>query len=189
MQSLTQDPYNEHGPLEENWETLKRCIMETAEESVGWVRKKQPDWLSDANDTLMPLVTAKRRAHCRFLQLQTTAPKRELKHQRTMKKAVDEAKEAWISGVIKDTEHARKDGKQRWTSIKKLQMAHRERKPIRPARLCKGDGGGPDEVKATWQEHFSRVLNTTSHCQQEVMEEMPSLPHSWSWIIPLPSKS
>ena len=55
--------------------------METAEESVGQVRKKQPDWFSDATDTLMPLVTAKQRAHCRFLQLQTTAAKREFRKQ------------------------------------------------------------------------------------------------------------
>ena len=90
MQRLTQHPHSEHGPPEESWETLKRCIMETAEESVGRARKQQPDWFSDAIDTLTPLVTAKRRAHCRFLQLQTTAAKREFrKHQRIVKKAVD----------------------------------------------------------------------------------------------------
>ena len=181
MQCLMQYPHSEDGPPEENWETLKRCIMETAGESVGRARMKQLDWFSDTTDTLMPLVTAKRRAHCRFLQLQTTAAKRKFrKHQRIVKKAVDEAKEAWISGVIKEAVRARKDGKQRWNNIKKLQMAHRGRKPTRPARLCKRDGGmtsGPDEVKAAWQEHFSRVLNTTSQYQQQIR----CLPYPRAW--------
>ena len=128
----------------------------------------------------MPLVTAKRRAHCRFLQVHTVASKREFRrHQRIVKKAVDEAKEVWISRVIREVECARKDGKQRWTSIRKLQMAHAGRRPARPARLCKRDGGmtsGPEEVKVTWHEHFSRVLNITNQYRQEVLDDMPSLP-------------
>ena len=57
----------------------------------------------DAIDSLMPLVTAKRRAYCRFLHAHTTSSKKEFRqHQRIVKKAVDEAKEAWISRVIRE---------------------------------------------------------------------------------------
>ena len=140
-QCLLQHPHSENGPPKENWETLKRCIMETAEECVGRGEKKQPDWFSVAIDTIMPLITAKREAHCRFLQTHTTAAKKEFrKHQRVVKKAVDEAKEMWISRVVKETECARKDGKQRWMCFRKLQMAHLGRRPARPTRapfMCK----------------------------------------------------
>ena len=85
-QCLMRHPHKESGPPEENWEVLRKCIMETAEECVGRARKKQPDWFSDAFDMLMPLVTAKRRALCRFLQSGTTAHKKEFRrHQRIVK--------------------------------------------------------------------------------------------------------
>ena len=175
-QCLMQHPHKESRPPEENWEVLRKCIMKTAEECVGRARKKQPDWFSDAFDTLMPLV----RALCRFLQSGTTAHKKEFRrHQRVVKKAVDEAKEMWISRVVREAERAGRDGKQRWTSIRKLQMAHAGRRSVRPTRLYKRDGGmtsGPEDVKMTWQEHFSRILNISSQYRQEVLDGMPSLP-------------
>ena len=85
---------------EDNWERRKKCIVEAAEECLGRARKRQPDWFLYATDTLMLLVAAKRRAHCRFLHDHNTSSKKEFRqHQRTVKKAVDEAKEAWISRV------------------------------------------------------------------------------------------
>ena len=72
---------------------LKKCIVETAEDCLGRARKRQPDWFLDATDTLMPLVAAKRRAYCRFLHNHDTSCKKEFRrHQRIVKKAVDEVK-------------------------------------------------------------------------------------------------
>ena len=92
---------------------------------------------------------------------------------------MDEAKEEWISRVAREAESARRDGKHRWASIRKLQMAHAGRQPARPTRLCKGNEAmtrGPEEVKRTWYEHFSHVLNIPSHYQESVLDEMTSLP-------------
>ena len=80
---------------EDNWERLKKCIVEAAEDCLGQARKRQPDWFLDVTDTLMPLVAAKRRAYCRFQHDHNTSSKKEFRrHQRIVKKAVDEAKEA-----------------------------------------------------------------------------------------------
>ena len=41
------------------------------------------------------------------------------------------------------------------------------------------DGGvasGPEEVKATWHQHFTKVLNIPSEYHQDVPDDMPSLP-------------
>ena len=52
-----------------------------------------------------------------------TAAKKEVRrHQRIVKKAVEEAKEAWINRVSKEADYAGKNGKQGWESIGKLQM-------------------------------------------------------------------
>ena len=93
-----------------------------------------------------------------------------------MKKAVDEAKEAWIGRVIRDAEHNR-DGKLRWDCIKKLQAAFHERQPARSVRLRKQDGNfttRPDDLKQLWYKHFSKVLNVTSKYRQQLIDEMPS---------------
>ena len=54
---------------------------------------------------------------------------------------MDEAKEAWISRVTREAELARKNGKQRWMSIQKLQMAHARRRPAQSTKLYKRDRG------------------------------------------------
>ena len=124
-QLLLQHPHCVDDQPEDNWGRLKRCIVETDEDCLGWARKRQPDWFLDVIDTLKPLVAANRRAQCKFLHDHTNSSKKEFRqHQRIVKKAVDEAKEAWISRVTREAETARKNGKQRWTSIRKLQMAH-----------------------------------------------------------------
>ena len=77
--------------------------------------------------------------------------------QRLMKKAVDEAKEAWISKVIEDAEHS-KDRKLQWDCIKKLGAAFSGKWPARSVRLRKQDGSltaGPEELKQLWRGHFS----------------------------------
>ena len=69
------------------------------------------------------------------------------------------------------------DGKLRWDCIKKLQAAFFGRWPARSIRLRKQDGTlttRPEELKQLWHEHFSRVLNVTSQCNQELLDEMPS---------------
>jgi len=102
---LLQHPHCTDDQPEDSWERPKRCIVEAAEE-----------WL-DAVDTLMPLVKAKTEAYCSFLHDHTTSSKKEFRqHQRTLKKAVDEAKVAQIGKVITEAECAMKDGKQRWMS-------------------------------------------------------------------------
>ena len=61
----------------------------------------KPDWFNNANDTLIPPVTAKWKAYCRFLQTYTLQDKKEFRwHQRIVKKAVYEAKEEWISRIL-----------------------------------------------------------------------------------------
>ena len=134
----------------------------------------------EATDELTPLISAKQQAYRRFLQTSTTAFKKEFrKHQRIVKKAVDEAKEAWIRSVVAEVDGVKRDGKMKWMSIRKLQKVHAGRKPTRKTRLYKRDGeltSGTEEVKATWHEHFSQVLNIISQYHQEAIDEMPVLP-------------
>ena len=100
------------------------CVS-AAEEVVGRVKRKQPDWFEDSEELLTPLIKAKNDAHLRMIQCNTSANRKEYwNHQRKVKIAVDNAKEEWICRIAKEGEAAREDGCTRWKSIRKLQLAH-----------------------------------------------------------------
>ena len=99
--------------------------------------------------------------------------------QRKVKCAVDAAKEEWICRVPGRAEKAKKDGHQRWTCVRQLQMAHQGRRPCRPTALVRDNGEmttSPEEVRQQWHQHFSRILNVTSEYCQEVIDETPRRP-------------
>ena len=165
---------------EGGWETLKKCIVSTAEAVLGRGRTRQPDWFSEAADCLTPLLNAKRAAHSRVLHNDSPANRKEFrKHQRAVKQAVFKAKEDWIWKVANEAAQAKKDGKQRWKSVRQLQMAFAGRRPTRPSAVLKVDGEvtkTPEETKQRWYEHFNSILNIHSHFHQEVIDDIPSYP-------------
>ena len=95
-QCVIDHPNIERDSTEKNRMILKKCVMEAATESVGRARRKQPDWPLDSVDTLLPLLSAKQCAHCKFLQTNQTADKNVFgRHQGAVKQAIHDAKEEW----------------------------------------------------------------------------------------------
>ena len=96
-----------------------------------------------------------------------------------MKPAVDEAKGRWILRVAREAKSEREDEKQRWMSIKQLQMAFAGQRPTRPMAVVKKNGEMtccPKEVKLRWFNHFSNVLNIPSQYQEEFINVMLACP-------------
>ena len=157
------------GTAEENWEA---CVVAAAEESLGRVGKKQPEWFEANLVSLMPLIDAKNKARAKVMMSNTPANKRGFRQsQRVVKKAVCAAKESWICQVAKKGEAARKDGRTRWDSIRRLQRVYAGCRPIRPSVVRKGDGSltqGPEEFMKRWHQHFVRVLNIPSEYREDV---------------------
>ena len=92
------------------------------------------------------------------------AAKREYRRQqRIVKRAVDKVKEEWIRRVAMEGEAAKKDGRARWDSIRRLQRVHTGCRPIRPNAVRKEDGEltqGPEgvaEVAPTFQQAVESV--------------------------------
>ena len=119
----------------------------------------------------------------KVLQVDNTVNRRKFwKHETTVKCAVDAAKEEWISELANIAEKARKDGKQRWTCIRQLQMTHAGRRPTRPTAMWKENGEvtrSPEEVQQRWHDHFNDVLNVPSQYRQETIDEIPNHPTEW----------
>ena len=177
---LSECPYVASKTVEDNWRTVKECIIQTSEKVLGRGRQKQPDWFMEAVDDLQPLLEQKNVAHRRFLQSGTPSSKKEFRHrQRVVKQAVDAAKEAWICKVAGEAEAAEKDSQRKWRCIRQLQLTYSGRKPRRPTAILKRDGelaANSEEIKQQWHDHFEEILNVPSDFSPEVIEEMPSLP-------------
>ena len=87
-----------------------------------------------------------------MIQSSTIASHKEFRrHQRLVKVTMDRAKEEWIRRMAQEGEKAVKDGRTRWQSIRKLQMAHTGRRPSRTTAILKEDGeltNSPEEVRS-----------------------------------------
>ena len=93
--------------------------------------------------------------------------------------------------IASDAEKAIKNGRTRWRSIRKLQLAHAGRRPVKPSAVMKEDGKltkGPDEMKLHWHGHFSKILNISSEYQEEAITEGPSQPVKWDLDMPPTAK-
>ena len=67
----------------------------------------------------------------------------------------------WISELANIAEKTGKDGKQRWTCIRQLQMTHAGRRPTRPTAMWKENGEvtrSPEKVKQRWHDQFSAMV-------------------------------
>ena len=168
--------------IKDNWTTVKFSIMAAAEETVSRGRKKQPEWFEESAELLTPLIAAKNEAYAAYLRSNTQAKKKEFRrNQRTVKKAIDKAKEEWVRRVATQGEEAAKDGRARWMCIRRLQLAHAGRKPTRPQAVMKDNGEltqGPSEVLTGWHQNFNRLLNVESVFSEEVVERITALPPS-----------
>ena len=179
-QQLLDTPHNPDGSAEDNWRTLKKCIMNAAESTIGREKRDQPDWFLENAHVITPLIEAKNQAHRKMLQSNSIQSRKEFRrHQRRVKMAVHEAKDEWVRKVALEGAEASKDGKTRWKSIRKLQTAHSGRRPTRQTALLKENGdltASPEEVTARWHGHFTKILNIPSEYKDEVIDEIQQLP-------------
>ena len=96
-----------------------------------------------------------------------------------MKAAVDRAKEEWVKQIALEGEKS-KDGRTRWNSIRKLQMAHARRRPSRSTAILTEDGElSPEEVRSRWHRHFSNILNIPSEYSEVVVDSLTPQPMRW----------
>ena len=145
---------------------MKSCVWKAGEEILGRERKTQPDWFIENAETLKPLIESKNRAHNQIIRTNSVANRKEFrKQQKIVKSAVDKAKEEWIKRIASEGEKAKKDGRTRWDSIRKLQTADEGRRPSRSTAVLKEDGEltkNPEEARSRWYRHFSNILNIPS---------------------------
>ena len=97
-------------------------MTSAASDSLGFGRHRQPDWFVDSQSVLEPLIHEKNIHHQRLLSDDTVGNRQTFrKIQRSVSKAVRQAKDKWVMSVAEEAEGARKDERVRWKCIYKLQ--------------------------------------------------------------------
>ena len=153
--------------------------MQAAEKTVGWGKRKQPEWFVDNVNKLAPLIKKKNKPFDKMLGINLVGTKKEFRQwQRRVKKAVDKAREDWILMVAKEAEEAVQDGRTRWECIRRLQQAYAGRRVCIPSAVRKEDGEltrGPTEVLQRWHQHFSRLLDQQGRFDEEMILRVPAV--------------
>ena len=132
---------------------------------------------------LEPLIESKNKAHNQMMKSDSVASRKEFrKHERKVKVAVDKAKEEWVKKVAVEGEKVKKNGRTRWNSIRKLQMADVGQRPSRSTAILKENGEltkSPEEVRSRWHRHFSNILNIPSEYCETALDNVTPQPTRW----------
>ena len=90
--------------------------------------------------------------------------------------------------MASEAEEAVKDGRIHWVCIRWLQQAYAGRRPCIPRAVRKNDGeltDGPSEVLQRWHQHLSNLLNQQSNFDEEMIQQMPTVPPYHEFDHPL----
>jgi len=127
----------------------------------------------------VPLIAQKSDAQRKMLAVGTTGVKCEFRRrQRVVKKAVDKAGQDWIRRVAMEGEAAKKNGRTRWNSTRRLQQARSGRRQARRSSMRKDNISltqGPHGVCDRWHQHFSELANQRRGFDREMIQQLESL--------------
>ena len=162
--------------VEAVWSVIKETLKSTASDVLGPRQRIQPDWFLENQATLTPVLEEQRRLRQAMLSRDSRANRKAFRRaQRAVAKAVRAAKDNWVRKTSEEAEEAKKNGRVRWTCIRKLQGIHAGRKPATPSVLLDENNillttsaGRRDR----WAQHFGRVLNVQSKFDENVIMDM-----------------
>ena len=148
--------------VEELWKRLKQTAYNTAEEVLGHLRRKSPDWFQDNEKAIQCLLVEKQRAYNKYLQESTASTEAAFKSvkskvQREIRAMKDKS---WSKEAEELQEMADKnDSHGLFCGLKAIYGPRSN--SIAPVRNADGSllFTNMDDIKARWKEHFCNLLN------------------------------
>ena len=179
MDDACRIPQDANATPEQKWSSLRTDINTVASDVLSHGRQHQRTWCLSKKAVLEPLIESKQKAHNQLLAQDTPANRRTLRSaQRVVAKAVQHAKEDWISAMTDKAVRAQRDGSIRWRSIDQLCGVHRGRQPVTTSAVRDEQGNlttNPADSAARWYQHFDRLLNIQSTYDANVLTSFPEL--------------
>ena len=155
--------------------TICDCLQETSDQVLGPWGRVQSDWFLQALPGIQAILDEKNKCHMAMVQKDIRVSRSRFRaSQKRVAKTVRQAKEQWIGRLSKAADDSDRDSK--WPCIKKLQLLHSGRKPVRIPTIVDEQGNllsQPDDIRGRWLRHFSDVLNVESKFEPSVLNMVP----------------
>lgn len=175
--TLRHAPQNIDLTVHEKWEFIKKAILVTCTQTIGYECRKSQDWFDENDEEIHSLLDRKRKA---FISLQN--------HPRTRRK------EATYRQLKSEVQRRTRELKDQWWQTKAqeiqsyadkhdMRMFFQETRSIYGPRkggqapILSQDGSHllkeSNEIRERWREHFQQLLNRDSIVTEETLEAFP----------------
>ncbi|KAK3889203.1 hypothetical protein Pcinc_006774 [Petrolisthes cinctipes] len=181
------DPVDQ-ASVEDHWTTLRDAMTRAAEETIGFVSKKNQDWFDENDGTISLLIEAKRQTRL-ILENQPTA-----ENKRTHKQAVADCQRGIRE--VQNTWWQRKAADiQNYADQRDLRRFYAATKEVfGPTRSSVGglkdvDGAttitDSEGILSRWKSHFENLLNDQANTPNDLIRMTPQYPvHHWMSLPP-----
>ncbi|KAK3882951.1 hypothetical protein Pcinc_012705 [Petrolisthes cinctipes] len=181
------DPVDQ-ASVEDHWTTLRDAMTRAAEETIGFVSKKNQDWFDENDGTISLLIEAKRQTQL-ILENQPTA-----ENKRTHKQAVADCQRGIRE--VQNTWWQRKAADiQNYADQRDLRRFYAATKEVfGPTRSSVGglkdvDGAttitDSEGILSRWKSHFENLLNDQANTPNDLIRMTPQYPvRHWMSLPP-----
>ena len=141
VRERTAETWPDYGTAEEKWQVLCAALTETAEEKLGTVVRRQPDWFHEATNNLEPLIQKRNVLYGKWLASNSPTDLAEFRRARgEARQAVRRAKNSWFQAKADEAQRACFSGKIVWKCIRDIQCGRRGLVPTGIATITDENG-------------------------------------------------
>ena len=166
--------------VEDSWTSFRDTMYAAAYETLGFTKRKHPDWFDENDEEITKLLEKKNRLHRAYISDKSSASKAAFSNARKMvQKKLHEMQDTWLSQKAEEIQRYAdtKDMKRFYKSVKTVYMYGPQ--PASSSPLLSTDGTMLINEKSCilerWAEHFDAVLNTPSHINGEAINRLPQV--------------
>ena len=172
---------NEHTTVECKWSRLRTAVTESAEETLGFQKRRQPDWFTESKDTLEPLLNERNQRYQEWISSgRSDDTWNRFKAARSKARAaVRSAKNSWFTNKAKSLDGARFSSSRVWACVKDMQAAKQGLRPVSTTAIRDANGNickSVEEQGGRWYQHFDGVLNIPSTFDPCAIDEIDQQP-------------
>ena len=166
--------WSDGSAVEDKWYALREAVTIAAEGTLGFQRRRRPDWYQAQMDVLEPLLQRRLLLFQKWLDSRSPEAHSVYAHARGVSRAaVRRAKTDWYRQTAEVAEKGKFGQKRVWDAIKSMQtcsggLVARQSVAVKDARgeVC----ASVEAQHARWREHFHHVLNVPSeHSRGELL--------------------
>ena len=168
--------------VEEHWAGIRDALTGAAEQCLGLASRHQPDWYTDHQDVLAPLIRERRVTYNDWIRTGDAGKLSRFKTARSRTRAeVRRVKAQWLHDLAEKADLGRVNcsGATVWSSIRDIQRSFQGLRPV-TVPLVRDDRGdvcrSSEEQSARWSQHFQRVLNIESRFDMAVFDTLETRP-------------